>query len=329
MARHQDVADVFMRRYSTLKLDRSTISKTLKKSEHYLYLEEISTAGMVLTDDLVKLKGREFGNSLGISEDDLKFSNGWVANFKKRNSLHRYRFSGEVASAPLESLSDERIKLRQLLSQYEPENIYNADETGLFYRMLLHQTLARQSSHSTPEASNSHSMLEASNPHIDNIENNESDEISNPEDNDGGISNPEDDDGISNPKNNGDASEVEMEFEYQESENNLDDDEIAEIITDLSSSNDPEASQIAQAMEKYVQTVNEPIATEGLLENEEIITMVQAEENDQQQESDDDEEPPLPPVTTKEVYNAIQTVLRYEEQMNSESNLEPEELEFL
>ncbi|CAG8809090.1 12326_t:CDS:2, partial [Racocetra fulgida] len=29
-----------------------------------------------------------------------------------------------------------------------------------------------------------------------------------------------------------DTSEVEMEFEYQESENNLDDDEVAEIITD-------------------------------------------------------------------------------------------------
>ncbi|CAG8615357.1 1813_t:CDS:2, partial [Racocetra fulgida] len=53
-----------------------------------------------------------------------------------------------------------------------------------------------------------------------------------------------------------------------------------------------------------------------------------AEENDQQ-ESDDNKEPPPPPVTTKEVYSAIQTVLRYEEQTNSESSLDLEELEFL
>ncbi|CAG8552172.1 10974_t:CDS:1, partial [Gigaspora rosea] len=39
-ARHQDIADEFMRKYSTLKLDRSTITKTLQKSEQYLYLEE-------------------------------------------------------------------------------------------------------------------------------------------------------------------------------------------------------------------------------------------------------------------------------------------------
>ncbi|CAG8854101.1 12639_t:CDS:2, partial [Gigaspora margarita] len=44
----------------------------------------------------------------------------------------------------LETLADERIKLRQLLSQYEPENIYNADETGLFYQMLPNQTLVQQ-----------------------------------------------------------------------------------------------------------------------------------------------------------------------------------------
>ncbi|CAG8850698.1 10725_t:CDS:1, partial [Gigaspora margarita] len=69
---------------------------------------------------------------LGISEDELKFSNRWVTNYKKRNSLHQYKLHGEAASAPLESLPNERIKLQNLLSQYELEDIYNADETELF-----------------------------------------------------------------------------------------------------------------------------------------------------------------------------------------------------
>ncbi|CAG8759013.1 17098_t:CDS:1, partial [Gigaspora rosea] len=79
-ARHQDIADEFMRKYPTLKLDRPTITKTLQKSEQYLYLEEspviqnryknkppkyplletaitiwvnqASSAGMVLSDEL-------------------------------------------------------------------------------------------------------------------------------------------------------------------------------------------------------------------------------------------------------------------------------------
>ncbi|CAG8810079.1 10620_t:CDS:2, partial [Gigaspora margarita] len=91
-------------------------------------------------------------------------------------------------------------------------------------------------------------------------------------------------------------------------------DKVAEIIIDLSSSNDSEAFNIAQTMERYVQIVDEPVAKKGILDNEEIITMVQAKENEQE---------------TKEVYSAIQTVLRYEEQTNLESNLELAELEFL
>ncbi|CAG8560440.1 10556_t:CDS:1 [Dentiscutata heterogama] len=100
-----------------------------------------------------------------------------------------------------------------------------------------------------------------------------------------------------------------MEITNQESESDFLDDEVAEIIVDLSSSDNSEASEIAQSIERYIQIINEPVATEGMLNDEEIITMVQAEENEQEQESDDDEEPPPPPVTAKEVYNAIYTVL--------------------
>ena len=45
-----------------------------------------------------------------------------------------------ASSGPLESLPGERIKLQELLSQYESDDIYNADETGLFYRMLSYHT---------------------------------------------------------------------------------------------------------------------------------------------------------------------------------------------
>ncbi|CAG8661162.1 26969_t:CDS:2, partial [Gigaspora margarita] len=109
-----------------------------------IWVSQVSAAGLVLTDELVKSKGREFGRLFGISEDELKFSNGWIANYKKRNSLHQYKLHGEAASVPLESLPNERIKLQNLLSQYELENVYNADETGLFYRMLPNQTLAKR-----------------------------------------------------------------------------------------------------------------------------------------------------------------------------------------
>ena len=82
----------------------------------------------------------EFAKSLNI-EDQLKCANGWVYRFKLRNGLQKITLSGEANSVPLETLSEERIKLRSILANYNEEDIYNADETGLFFRMEPNQTL--------------------------------------------------------------------------------------------------------------------------------------------------------------------------------------------
>ena len=62
--------------------------------------------------------------------------------FKQRNLLCSFTLHGEANSAPLEILPQQRKFFQELLSNYELENIYNADETGLFYRMTSNQTLA-------------------------------------------------------------------------------------------------------------------------------------------------------------------------------------------
>jgi len=97
--------------------------------------------GVPLTDMILQQKGLEFANTLNI-EDKLKCANGWVYRFKLRNCLQRVNFSGEANSAPLETLPEERLRLRTLLSKYNEEDIYNADKIGLFFRMEPNQTLS-------------------------------------------------------------------------------------------------------------------------------------------------------------------------------------------
>ena len=75
-------------------------------------------------------------------ENQLKCANGWIYRFKKRNGLHKVKFSGKANSAPIESLSEERLRLRALLAKYNEDDIYNADETGLFFQMEPNQTLS-------------------------------------------------------------------------------------------------------------------------------------------------------------------------------------------
>ncbi|KAF0534973.1 hypothetical protein F8M41_009765 [Gigaspora margarita] len=90
-----------------------------------------------------------------------------------------------------------------------------------------------------------------------------------------------------------------MKITNQESKDDFLDDEIAKIIVDLLSNDVSEASNIAQTIERYIQIVDEPVATEKMLYDKEIITIVQAEEN--KQKSNDDEKPPPSPVIAKEL----------------------------
>ncbi|CAG8760019.1 20174_t:CDS:2, partial [Rhizophagus irregularis] len=69
--------------------------------------------------------------------------------FKVRNGLQKVNFSGEANSAPLETLPEERLRLRTLLAKYNEEDIYNADETGLFFWMEPNHTLG-SGSHKFP-----------------------------------------------------------------------------------------------------------------------------------------------------------------------------------
>ena len=83
-----------------------------------------------------------FTQKLNISRDKISFSNGWIEKFKKQNNIHSYHFHGEANSVSLEILSEERKKLQKILQDYTLDNIFNADETGFFFRMIPNKTLA-------------------------------------------------------------------------------------------------------------------------------------------------------------------------------------------
>jgi len=80
-----------------------------------LWVENVTAGGVTLTDLLIKEKARIFTQAFNIPESNLTFSNGWLEKFKKRNHIQRYRAYGEAGSVPLESLPEERMKLRRLL----------------------------------------------------------------------------------------------------------------------------------------------------------------------------------------------------------------------
>jgi len=94
--------------------------------------------GLIITGDILKAKAADFAEKLGIS--NFKASNGFIARFKYRNSLSYGSFSGESATVDKESCADWMNKLPIMLANYEPRNIFNWDETALFWRLLANKS---------------------------------------------------------------------------------------------------------------------------------------------------------------------------------------------
>jgi transposase-like protein len=68
------------------------------------------------------------------------FSYTWSFKWLKRNNYISKRLHGEAADVDLIAVADGIAKVREEISNYHPENVYNMDETGLNFRLLPRQT---------------------------------------------------------------------------------------------------------------------------------------------------------------------------------------------
>jgi hypothetical protein len=91
----------------------------------------------ILSDAILIEKAKLLANGLGIPEDALKFSSGWLQSFKKRNGIRQEKLQGEAASVDQAAIAEFLPLLRNKCSNYPSERIYNMDETGLFYRYVF------------------------------------------------------------------------------------------------------------------------------------------------------------------------------------------------
>ncbi|KAI5116181.1 hypothetical protein M0805_002680 [Coniferiporia weirii] len=98
-----------------------------------------------VTGAVLKAKAGHFADLFGIPEDQrLSLSNGWVDSFKQRYMLGQIKFFGEAASVSLEGVATAQVRMQELLSGYDRHDIYNMDETGLYYRMPPDRALAHK-----------------------------------------------------------------------------------------------------------------------------------------------------------------------------------------
>ncbi|ETV90449.1 hypothetical protein H310_14772 [Aphanomyces invadans] len=75
-------------------------------------------------------------------QGQVKCSNGWLNHMQIRHNLKMHRLHGEAASASPAEVDSGRVALQNVTRLYRAPNIYNMDETGLFYNGQPRTTIA-------------------------------------------------------------------------------------------------------------------------------------------------------------------------------------------
>jgi len=73
--------------------------------------------------------------------ENFKASNGWVQNFKKRYHIKSYSIQGERGQVSKENELACKSRVYEILKNLDPEDVYNCDETALFYKCLPNKSL--------------------------------------------------------------------------------------------------------------------------------------------------------------------------------------------
>ena len=101
-----------------------------------LWVSKAMADNLLVTGEVLRQKWTKFADLARVPEDErLSLSEGWLACVKNRNGLKQLKRHGEGGSVDLERVEGERRRIQGLIKEYgyELKDIFNMDETGLFY----------------------------------------------------------------------------------------------------------------------------------------------------------------------------------------------------
>ncbi|OAD67401.1 Homeodomain-like DNA binding domain-containing transcription factor [Phycomyces blakesleeanus NRRL 1555(-)] len=135
--------------------DASTILKILKRGDQGLIMQadQIEEAVILwiniaennqipITWELIKTKATIFAERIGVK--NFSASQGWMEKFGKRHCIKMNRIHGEAGSTDIELLQIDKAAIKEKIEGYSARDIYNFDETALFYAAPPRTTISHQ-----------------------------------------------------------------------------------------------------------------------------------------------------------------------------------------
>nr|XP_033812893.1 jerky protein-like [Geotrypetes seraphini] len=130
-------------------LSRKTLHRSrIEKFDHVLiaWLRQRRFDGVPMSGMMLRKQAKKFQRILKIGNTKCVFSEGWLDKFKKRYALKCLKICGEKLSADNEAAVSYIDEFASIVAGagncLSPEQIYNADETALYWRYVPRKTLA-------------------------------------------------------------------------------------------------------------------------------------------------------------------------------------------
>ncbi|XP_055622899.1 jerky protein homolog-like [Toxorhynchites rutilus septentrionalis] len=123
----------------------------LMEESVYVWILQQREANIIVTSEVLRVKAellfREIQKRGHYVNQKFSFSDDWMRRFKERFGLHVKRVAGEKASADV----DAYIKFKEILASkitetgLQKSQVYNADESAIFVKLLASRSLALSS----------------------------------------------------------------------------------------------------------------------------------------------------------------------------------------
>lgn len=121
-------------------------SKRLRTAKHedleaelILWFKNTRDKNISLAGPAVKVQADKIADRLGIA--DFKFSDGWFARFKTRHNITSQKKCGEANKVSEQSAVEWLNNFKTVLEHYRPEDVWNFDESGIFFNLQPDRTL--------------------------------------------------------------------------------------------------------------------------------------------------------------------------------------------
>lgn len=140
--KHREKIKTLLEENKSSNLKRARVSKHQDIEEALLkWFKQQRSLSIPISGPILQVKANDFGKLLG--KNDFNCSNAWIQRFCQRHNIVSSRVCGESAGVSKEECKEWLSKIwPTLCAGYTPDEIFNADELGLFFNMLPDRTYA-------------------------------------------------------------------------------------------------------------------------------------------------------------------------------------------